>query len=315
MGCIVNDKKVSIVIPVYNVADYLDECLESVVTQTYTNIEILLVNDGSTDDSLRICEKWAEKEERIIFFNNTNHGVSYTRNYAMDRCSGEYIVFVDSDDLVSKDYVRVLVDAIERTTADIAIASFSCFKDGTLPEFCVIQDDLVKKSDLEETFFTLTNGIQTSKIYKKNLIIQNNIRFAESIHVSEDLLFNIQYVKNCKSLTYNNSSVYGYRQRADSAIHDTVSLRWFTCLKVYKYLFENYADNSIYPFVIFYYLKFLYEAKYIICHKGVKKEEIETHVFFEIKRVEKMRGCLSFKQRIKLFVCKYLFFLIELKRR
>lgn len=315
MKFIQENKKVSIVVPVYNVAEYLDECISTLVEQTYRNIEIILVNDGSTDNSMEICRKWQITDPRIQLYNNTNHGVSYTRNFAMERSNGDYITFVDSDDKVSEDYIKVLVETMEATSAEMSVTSYSCFKDGEDAAFFEIEDSLVKKCDIEMAFYTLTRGMPWAKLYKKEIIQKYNLKFNENIHVSEDLLFNIQYSAHCSTLAFNKSQLYGYRQRSNSAAHNTVSLKWFSCLKVYKYLFDNYSNNSVFPYIVFNYLKFLYEAKYLIQHKGIKAEDIETDVFSETKKAETSINILPLAQRVKLFICKYFFFTVYMRRK
>ncbi|MBQ9920107.1 MAG: glycosyltransferase family 2 protein, partial [Clostridia bacterium] len=106
------NKKVSIIVPVYNVAEYLEDCLNSLVNQSYENIEIISINDGSKDNSLEILKTFAEKDLRIKVFDNENHGVSYTRNFGIKNCTGDYIAFVDSDDIVAKNYIEVLVNSL-----------------------------------------------------------------------------------------------------------------------------------------------------------------------------------------------------------
>ena len=112
---------ISIIIPVYNVSKYLDKCLKSVVTQTYSNIQIILVNDGSTDNSGEICEKWCKKDKRIEVIHKRNGGLSNARNVGIERAQGEYLMFVDSDDIISDDLCELLHDRLLENNADLAI--------------------------------------------------------------------------------------------------------------------------------------------------------------------------------------------------
>jgi len=169
------------------------------------------------------------------------------------------------------------------------------------------------KENLETAFYTVTMGGIAGKLYKKHIIQMNNLNVNESIYVCEDLLFNMQYTAFCRSLTFNSSKLYGYRQRQESAVHSTVSPRWFTVLKTYDFLFNNYSDNSVYPYVVYNYLKFLYEAKYIIKNKGVMPD-FNIDIKSEIKKAEKKKGILSFKNKMRLFICKHLFFMVEKRR-
>ena len=115
------DKRVSVIIPVYNVGNYLDRCMKSIVNQTYKNLEIILVDDGSTDQSAELCDRWAEKDERISVVHQNNGGLSNARNTGLDRAKGEYLTFIDSDDIVSHLLIEKLVLKSESESADISI--------------------------------------------------------------------------------------------------------------------------------------------------------------------------------------------------
>ena len=114
------EKKISIIIPVYNTASLLDRCIASVCGQTYKNLEIILIDDGSTDNSYEVCRKWAEKDDRIILRHKENGGQSTARNLALDIATGDYIGFVDSDDWIELDMYKTMLDAIENTNSDVA---------------------------------------------------------------------------------------------------------------------------------------------------------------------------------------------------
>ena len=304
--------KVSLIVPVYNVAEYLPSCLNALIRQTYKNIEIILINDGSNDNSLEILSSFAEKDFRIKVFNNKNHGVSYTRNFGVENSTGDYITFVDSDDIVSQNYIEVLVNSLEVNNVDMSICSYSCFYQD-FPIFSNSSNDEILTNELETAFYTVTMGGIAGKLYKKSIIVSNNLKVDETICVCEDLLFNIQYVGFCSRLVFNRSKLYGYRQRSNSAVHNNASPKWFTILKSHKILFENYRDKSVYKYIVFNYLKFLYEAKYIVKTKKIKPD-FEIDIMGEIKIVEKQMKGLTFKEKIKLFICKHFFFVVEKRR-
>ena len=114
---------ISIIIPVYNVEQYLDKCLQSVIHQTYQDIEIILVDDGSSDNSGILCDKWQEKDSRIKVIHKSNGGVSNARNVAIEQANGEYLMFIDSDDIVSDDLCKVLFEMLKNNNADISICN------------------------------------------------------------------------------------------------------------------------------------------------------------------------------------------------
>ena len=121
--------KVSIIIPVYNVEKEVKSCLESAINQTYENLEILVVNDGSTDDSKEICLSLAKQDKRIIYFEKPNGGLSDARNFGLERASGDYIFFLDSDDTIEKDCIETLCSLIEENQSDIAVGQFNIVYD------------------------------------------------------------------------------------------------------------------------------------------------------------------------------------------
>lgn len=211
---------ISIIVPVYKVEKYLDECVNSLVTQTYNNIEIILVNDGSPDRSPEICEKWKKKDNRIIVLNKENGGQSDARNAGMRVAKGNYFIFVDSDDYVSKNYVEYLYGMLEKSGADIAIGNAGRFSEDSKLD--------IKQTDMN--YFLTLNSIETiqdflyekhittsinSKIYKKELF--EDIEFPKGKKY-EDLYTLYKIVAKCHNIVYGNQLIYFYRLRSDSTI-------------------------------------------------------------------------------------------------
>ncbi len=196
--------KVSIIVPVYNVEEYLSKCLTSITNQTLKDIEIICVNDGSTDNSLAILNEFAKKDSRIKVINETNNGVAKTRNIGIEKATGEYIGFVDSDDYIDLDYFEKLYSSATQNNSDIAIASILKHKrffnrynaKYTKEEIAVdIQDKIKLCGDKKHFFFYAWN-----KIYKSSLIKENNIKFSEG-QIYEDVMFAI------KALYYSNKII------------------------------------------------------------------------------------------------------------
>ena len=113
-------KKISVIVPAHNAEKYLRECLNSICNQTYQNLEIIIVDDGSNDSTASIVKKYADQDKRITPYYNENHGVSYSRNFALNRCTGDYVAFVDSDDIIAPDFIGQMVHDLEKVDADIA---------------------------------------------------------------------------------------------------------------------------------------------------------------------------------------------------
>lgn len=315
MNVIEKNELISVIVPIYNTEKYLEECIKSIVVQTYTNLEILLIVDGSTDNSTAICKKWQDKDGRIKLFVNDNRGVSFTRNFGLQNCTGEYVVFIDSDDVIAPNYVEFLYRDLKNRGSDLATVCHSSFLDGKAPIYTEESGIYTHINNLYELILKQSNGFVWGKLYIMAIIRENQISFDSQILICEDLLFNLEYVRYAKVISCNKSKLYGYRQRAGSAIHNTVSLKWFSCLDAYRMILDRYGDTSVRSDIVFQYLKNLYEAKYHIKHNKIDNVEIRQKVFPEIKKVEKMRNCIDIKRRIKLWICKYLFFIVIKKRK
>lgn len=209
---------VSVVIPVYNVEPYLHECVTSVVEQTYTNIEIILVDDGSTDSSGTLCDEFALSDSRICVFHKKNGGLSDARNYGIRRSHGSLISFIDSDDYVSPDYIMHLYQALVRGKTDIATTSICIFREGEPPkehkrdtaEFhvydaCEALEDMLYMRHLEPNAFP--------KIYKKELF--DTIQYPVG-KLYEDIATTTKLIDKAGKIAYLDEKDYYYRIRPNS---------------------------------------------------------------------------------------------------
>ena len=194
--------KVSIILPVYNSENYIEATIDSILEQTYKNFELIIVNDGSKDNSELICKKKAAEDERIKYFYKNNTGVSDTRNVALTYATGDYITFIDSDDLYEKQYLEVLVDNIEMNKVDWSICTYTYFNKKEKANF--INQNIITTSKeliIEKLQPSLLFNQIWNKIYKKNILDVNNITFDKSLSIAEDLKFNIEYLKCCKKIS------------------------------------------------------------------------------------------------------------------
>lgn len=199
-------KKVSVIVPVYNSEQYLNRCIESLLDQSYSNIEIMIVNDGSTDKSLNICEKYKKVDNRIVIINQENKGVGKARNTGLKNVTGNYIMWVDSDDYIEKNHIESFVNRIEESDYDVAIA--------------------LEKVDIlrEENSIEIIKNLLLKKIaphlwqmiFKKDAI--KNISF-ENIPVGEDFIFIVEVFFNNKSFYIFEQNSYFYTYNEESIIH------------------------------------------------------------------------------------------------
>lgn len=209
---------ISIIIPIYKVEPYLRRCLDSIVNQTYTNLEIILVDDGSPDGCPAICDEYATKDKRIIVIHKENGGLSDARNAGLDICKGKYISFVDSDDWVADCYIEILFDSIKKYNADISVCKFkktaysiNLRTDKIESSFQVLSSlEAVKKLWTPDSPYF---GTAWAKLYKKKL--WNDIRFPiGQIHEDDYTLYKILF--NAINTVFLETSLYFYFQRNDS---------------------------------------------------------------------------------------------------
>lgn len=210
-----NKIMVSIIIPVYNAEKYLDECVESVLSQTYNDYELILVDDGSTDYSGKICDRYAKADNRIVVIHQQNSGASAARNTGISEAHGEYITFVDSDDWIEPDYIERMV----RHMVPYGYVAAYLVHDNDAP----IQSNEIKYLTVEEALISVFSckgigGFSVAKMYDCRMIQEKNIRYSEDIGICEDELFNVVYISNTWSdIRILKYAGYHYRTSCDGA--------------------------------------------------------------------------------------------------
>lgn len=239
----------SIIIPCFNCEKTILNCLNSIKIDNGINYEILLIDDGSTDKTLEVINKLID--DKIKVFHNQNHGVSYTRNFGIDKSNGEYLVFIDSDDSVEKDYIKYLYDGIKHS--DFSICNFSYVEDNHryVNETKNLKENLnideFKKQFMYYFEYELINP-PWNKIFKKEIIVKNGIKFNEKINLGEDLLFNLEYLKKIKTINYVNIPLYNYYvgkyTLSTKFRKDYLDIEWILIEKIKDFLF-NTEDGII----------------------------------------------------------------------
>ena len=295
--------KVSVIIPAYNAEKYLEECLESVCGQTYQKLEIIVVDDGSKDATASIIKKYVEQDKRIVPCYNENHGVSYSRNFALDRCTGEYVTFVDSDDVVALDFVEQMVHDIETFDADMAAVGVAKSETYQPEVFTTEKTVVYENTEVLKGLFGTYEGFVCNKLYRRSLLQTNRVRLEQNIAICEDLLFNVIYLRHCPKVTYNGGLKYFYRQVENSASNRLDNPRWFDILKAYQRilpLVEPYSD--IYPSAAFQYAMTLCAAKYRLKFIDNYDENLKHQIDIECSKIRPCWSKFSAKQRLKLFV-------------
>ena len=219
------NEKISVIIPIYNVQEYLPKCIESVLQQTYHNLEIILVDDGSPDKCGKICEAYAKKDNRIRVIHKKNEGVSSARNTGLEYASGEYISFIDSDDWITKNAYQVLYQGMKRYDADCAVGK--CIhvidKKGTLrPQKSPAQ--AVRCETPEETIKNtlLTGSAIWNRLYKRKIF--EKLRFPAD-RINDDEFIALRAYAKCNKIVFLNQDTYYYRIRKNSITTSHFSLR------------------------------------------------------------------------------------------
>lgn len=234
---------VSVIVPVYNVEKYLDKCLQSIINQTYKDIEIIIVNDGSTDSSLNICEKYAEKHDNIILINKENGGLSDARNVGMQHASGDYYMFVDSDDFVSENIVKVLYNLCVKNDATIAICDPIHIKPNDAHSFesnsyyCVYNSEDALIEMLYQKSFLVSAW---AKLYKKSCF--ENTEFPVGMFF-EDSAVMYKIFDQADKIVYTKAKLYAYVHRDGSITTNEFSKKDLDILKICDEM-ENYFKNS-----------------------------------------------------------------------
>lgn len=219
--------KISVVIPVYNTARYLPNCLDSLVDQTYRDIEYILVDDGSSDTSLDICRLYAEKDDRFVVIAKENGGPSSARNLAIERARGEYVTFVDSDDFVVRDaYARIAALLEKHENPDCLVFGGYLVPDNASEHlYSLVNTRDIVYTEFEPTMLfheTGTRPFLWLQVMKRSIIVENNIKMDESIKLGEDQLFQMEFFPYTKKVAFVSEKFYNYRwRRAGSIMHET----------------------------------------------------------------------------------------------
>lgn len=232
------DVKVSAIVPVYNTEKFLEKCIRSIMSQTLKEIEIICINDGSTDNSLEILKKLQKEDNRIIIIDKKNEGVSKARNIGIERARGEFLSFIDSDDWIEKEYYEICYKELIRTNSDIIITDFFSEKfNGTelvYKKDIVGMENIKKIEYIEAIILVNVVGALWNKIIRKKILEKNNIRFQEGLMVGEDIYFLIQISNVADKIIKLNKAFLHYVQ------HDNNTIK----IKKIEYMYNFYEVYS-----------------------------------------------------------------------
>lgn len=271
---------ISVIVPCYNVEEYLSKCIESILSQTYKNLEILLVDDGSPDNSGKICDEYAARDSRIAVIHKENGGLSDARNVALDVMKGEYVTFIDSDDYVTEDYVEILYRLIAEYGTQISVVWPQTFADGTVPPVChepVSEHILYGWEALEGMFYQRTfDTAAWAKMYHCSLF-SDGIRYPKG-WLYEDLPTTYRLMMKCNRIAFSNCRSYFYRIRRTSIEGVPFKpLKYESCVNIISQL---EADKARMP-------------EWVQRALDCRIVSFAFHILLEVPREEKeMRRCL-----------------------
>lgn len=246
------DYKISVIVAAYNIEQYISKCLDSIINQTYKNLEIIVVDDGSSDDTGRIANEYARMDSRFVIVHKENGGVSSARNRGIDIATGDYIGFVDGDDTIEADMYKMLINNAVKYEADISHCGYKVIEGDKETLFydskkLILQDRKKGIVDLFEG--TLVEPSLCNKIFRRNIV--GCIRLDESIKINEDLLFNVLLFNNSFKSVFEDKAKYNYMKREGSATTSKMNdvRRVTDPRKVYRKIVELYKeDTEILPY-------------------------------------------------------------------
>lgn len=240
-----NDILLSVIIPIYNTKiEDLEKCIMTVLKQTYKNLEIILVDDGSKTEIADFCDRISLTDERIVVFHNTNHGVSWSRNFGIEKATGNYISFIDSDDILENKMFEILITNVMLEKCDISACGYNYIElDGKIyPKYGSNKKLMYNKEKALVSFFDDDSfGVAIwNKIFSKELV--KKIKFNDNLSINEDRLFMFEAIIECSLLVYEDKCLYNYVKRENSATTSTFSKKRLDVLTVNN-IIENEIDN------------------------------------------------------------------------
>ena len=298
---------ISVIVPVYNVEKYIRACLDSIINQTYRDLEIILVDDGSTDNSGVICDEYAQKDTRIQVIHKENGGQSVARNIGLQKAKGEFIGFVDSDDSIELDMFESLFSAIQ--DVDIAICGYNLVTgDKRIESGLLGQNKTLNQAELWKEIFGNLNNAVWNKLFRRELL--SGICFDAKFAHGEDLIFNILYLKSAKTGKYINRCLYNYYKRGDS-----ITTGKFTKRKLLEIGSKDEAlrlVQEIYPKMTETAKKYAFRARMNIM-RSIYRAKVEMEYQNEIQacgqyvdnHYSKIKNELRIKERIEVILYKY----------
>lgn len=299
---------VSIIVPVYNVEQYLKECIESILAQTWKNFEVILVDDGSTDSSGKICDEYSQKKEFISVIHKKNGGLSSARNAGIDVAQGDYLAFIDSDDVVHPRYLSELVAIVKKEKADLAACNFCVGSLCRWKNFSEVKydircnEDVLKKMNDNDVVVT----VAWNKLYHAKFFREYGLRYPVG-KIHEDMFLTPQILYYTKKMVITNEQLYFYRQRENSIMNSSFSIKQLDALDAIEFRIELFQHWNKQYLQASEYESYIRKSNEL--YKKMKEEETDLYIEAQERIKTKMKdfrnkksifNMLSWKYKIKL---------------
>lgn len=236
---------ISVIVPIYNAEKHLNRCLDSIINQSFSDFELILINDGSDDDSGKICEIYAKKDKRIRVVHKKNEGVSSARNLGIDIALGEYITFIDSDDWIEQDFFKESMKYIKKNKISILITGF-VFENNkkSFNIFSGKNDEIFSKEEAQMEFFKQDKFSWTvyDKFYERTII--KAFKFDKKIKIGEDMLFFWEILNSVEKIGYLPLYQYHYDISASKTMTSNFSMKWFDGIRVKRKIYREIKNSS-----------------------------------------------------------------------
>lgn len=244
-----SDEIISVIIPCYNLADYTRRCMDSILGQTYRKLEVIAVDDGSTDETPKILEEYAATDSRVVFMQQKNSGAGVAINAGIEAAKGRYIAFVDNDDWIDLHMYEKLYAALTTNNADVAVCNYNLiYEDHADYCYSTMRDEVVSVQEDVYGYFSRycvcpqPNNYTWSRLYKADIIKNSDVRF-EHFRLGADTLFNFKLLPEIGSVAFLKDGLYNYVQRSDSSVHTATQKG--NIAEVYAAEFESLADYYV----------------------------------------------------------------------
>lgn len=305
--------KISIIVPVYNVEKYLENCINTILKQSFTDFELLLIDDGSTDASSGICDRYQEQDARIRVRHQSNQGVSAARNLGLSLAQGDYIYFVDSDDYLHERLLEQLYGLAEETRAEVTICGFKATRsllEPTQGEVKGIRRTLDQTEAIQDLLYPTKLGMGIgiwNKLFRRDCLA--GLRFAADLSMNEDKLFVCQAFGRATRFAYTSQCLYFYYYRPESTCRSKDYSLWLDCVRVGEQVYQQLCHRSDLEIFARYQLVDVY---YYVFNIIVAFRETPQAVLWELQQklgglsLKELSGYLSCKQKLSVLLIKLL---------